>query len=65
MQKLQELLDKKFPMPEGMSSEGHQLFTVWREILAEGYAAGYADGADHIALTIPTPGYNKEDVLKK
>lgn len=65
MSKLQELLDRKFPMPEGMSTEGHRLFTVWREIMAEGYAAGYADKAYERALTIPTPGYNREDVLKK
>lgn len=65
MSKLQELLDKKFPMPEGMSSEGHRLLTVWRDIMAEGYAAGYADKTDEEALKIPTPGYNKEEILKR
>lgn len=65
MSKLQELLNKKFPMPEGMSSEGQRLFTVWRDIMAEGYAAGYADKADEKALSIPTPGYNREEVFKK
>lgn len=65
MSKLQELLDKKFPMPEGMSSEGYRLFTVWRDIMVEGYAAGYTDRAEEHMLTIPTPGYNREDVLQK
>lgn len=65
MNKLQELLDKKFPMPEGMSSEGHRLFTVWRDIMAEGYAAGYAARVEEYALSIHTPGYNRGDVLKK
>jgi hypothetical protein len=65
MSNLQRLLDIKFPMPEGMSSEGHRLFTVWREIFGEGYKAGYADRAEEHALQIPTPGYNREDVIKK
>lgn len=52
-------------MPEGMSSEGHRLFTVWRDIFEEGYNEGYAARAEEHALTIPTPGYNREDVLKK
>lgn len=65
MDNLQTLLDKKFPMPEGMSSEGHRLFTVWRDIFEEWYKEGYAARAEEYALTIPTPGYNREDVLQK
>lgn len=65
MDNLQKLLDQKFPLPEGMSSEGHRLFTVWREIFTEGYKAGYADRSHEAALLIPTPGYNRKDVLEE
>lgn len=65
MSQLQKLLDKKFPMPEGMSSEGHRLFTVWRDIFEEGYKEGYAARAEEHALAIPTPGYNIKEVVEK
>lgn len=52
MSQLQKLLDSKFPMTEGMSSEGVRLFTIWREIFEEGYNAAIS-GTGWLSLSAP------------
>lgn len=39
MSKLQELLDKKFPLTVNSSDADRRLYEVWRDIFTEGYNA--------------------------
>lgn len=60
--KLEQLLDAKFPITDQTSEDGKRLYEVWRDIFTEGYNARIAEEKEERGLSLPTPGYNREEI---
>lgn len=65
MDRLQQLLDERWPLNNNLASGDFINRTAIRGAFTEGYNARIAEEKEDHLLDMPTPGYNRKDLVEE